>query len=302
MARVEIPYVVEKIVGGNAQPVNGASVQVNVRGSSAALIYNVETGGAPIANPTTTDANGEINVWVDEGSYDLVISGSGITTRTVPIELSRGDALVSIATTRLADGAVSTAKLQDSAVTTAKIVDGSITQAKITSGLSLLPTGVILPFGGATAPSGFVMCDGASYTTASKTALFNVIGYAYGGSGANFNVPDLRGRVSVGADNAGTGAANRLPNSARALGQNGGEERHTLTTAELAAHSHATNQRITDPSSQPTPWDNGNFVPYAGRNSNFDSTTNSGPINAAGSNTPHNNMQPYAIVNHVIKT
>ncbi|NIV28780.1 MAG: hypothetical protein GWN58_04475, partial [Anaerolineae bacterium] len=49
-----------------------------------------------------------------------------------------------------------------------------------------------------TPPSGWVLCDGTSYSTASQPDLFAVVGYTYGGSGANFNVPDLRGRMPLG--------------------------------------------------------------------------------------------------------
>ncbi len=83
-----------------------------------------------------------------------------------------------------------------------------------------MPTGSIIGFGG-TAPSGYLLCDGASYDTTAKAALFAVIGYTYGGSGANFNVPDLRGRMSVGKgthvsvdalnDNDGIAEASRTP-------------------------------------------------------------------------------------------
>jgi microcystin-dependent protein len=61
--------------------------------------------------------------------------------------------------------------------------------------------------------------------------LFAVIGYKYGGSGNSFNVPDLRGRATIGAGQ-GAGLTNR------ALAAVGGEENHVLGVAELAAHAH----------------------------------------------------------------
>lgn len=98
-----------------------------------------------------------------------------------------------------------------------------------------VPAGVVVPFAGSTAPTGYLLCDGTSYPTATYPDLFAAIQYTYGGSGANFNVPDLRGRTPVGAG-AGTGL------TARTLGGTAGEERHTLITAELAAHNHTANQ------------------------------------------------------------
>jgi microcystin-dependent protein len=64
------------------------------------------------------------------------------------------------------------------------------------------PTGMISIHSAATAPTGWLLCDGTSYGSASYTTLFNVIGYTFGGSGANFSVPNLKGKVVVGIDGA----------------------------------------------------------------------------------------------------
>src|SRR5215467_12011273 len=56
--------------------------------------------------------------------------------------------------------------------------------------LGLFPAGIILPYGGGTAPTGSLICDGASYDKGVQSRLFSAIGYRYGGSGQNFNVPD----------------------------------------------------------------------------------------------------------------
>jgi microcystin-dependent protein len=63
-----------------------------------------------------------------------------------------------------------------------------------------IPPGVIWQYAGATAPIGWVFCDGTSKTTTdpSYAALFAAIGYAYGGSGTSFNLPNLQGRMPVG--------------------------------------------------------------------------------------------------------
>jgi microcystin-dependent protein len=72
------------------------------------------------------------------------------------------------------------------------------------------PVGTLLDFAGTTAPSGYLMCDGRQLSTAGAyERLFAVIGYSYGGSGANFNIPDFRGRFARYNDNMGTGAAGR---------------------------------------------------------------------------------------------
>ena len=63
-----------------------------------------------------------------------------------------------------------------------------------TAAFAMVPTGSILLFAGPTLPSGWVLCDGATYSIASKATLYGVIGTTYGGAGTDFNVPDLTTR------------------------------------------------------------------------------------------------------------
>jgi phage-related tail fiber protein len=65
--------------------------------------------------------------------------------------------------------------------------------------VDLTPTGVILAFGGSSAPAGYLLCDGAAVSRATYAALFAVIGTGYGvGDGATtFNLPSLKGRVPI---------------------------------------------------------------------------------------------------------
>ncbi|MBC7413102.1 MAG: tail fiber protein [Bacteroidia bacterium] len=65
--------------------------------------------------------------------------------------------------------------------------------------------GTVNYFANATAPHGYLECNGQSVSTTTYTELFTAIGYLYGGAGASFNVPDLRGEFVRGVDN-GRGA------------------------------------------------------------------------------------------------
>lgn len=67
---------------------------------------------------------------------------------------------------------------------------------------SFIPVGVIMPFGGVSAPAGghWLLCDGTDYSTTTYPELFSALQYRFGGSGGTFKVPNLNGRVMVGVD------------------------------------------------------------------------------------------------------
>ena len=160
------------------------------------------------------------------------------------------------------------------------------------------PPGVILPFAGATAPDGFLLCYGQAVSRNTYSDLFAAIGTTYGvGDGSTtFNVPDLRGRVAAGKDDMGGTAANRITNGGSgivgtALGAAGGAETHTLTTGQIPPHNHTVVGGDTTPAS---------FTSRAGQgdgNNNYN--WNSG---SAGGGGAHNNTQPTIVLNHIIST
>lgn len=135
---------------------------------------------------------------------------------------------------------------------TSAIADDAVTEAKIADALleKLTPTGSINQYAGATAPTGWLLCDGSEVAIASNTALYNVLTtngtvFPYGantnGSGGagttHFRVPDLKGRIPVGRDAGQT--------EFDALGETGGAKTHTLTTDEMPSHSHGASTNTT---------------------------------------------------------
>lgn len=160
----------------------------------------------------------------------------------------------------------------------------------------LLPYGTIIQSASVTVPQGWLLCDGASILKAVYLNLYNAIGYTYGGSGNNFNVPDIRGRVAIGT---GTGVGL----TARTLGNTAGEETHQLSVGEMPSHSHTTNA---------TGGSIG-LITSTGNNtasSGLDNTANEPDLyaslraltmNNTGSSNAHNNMQPYIVLNYLIK-
>lgn len=93
------------------------------------------------------------------------------------------------------------------------IANGGVTLANLATALTpfLVPTATVMPFAGAAAPTGYLFCDGSSLLRASYPSLFAAISTNYGSvDGTHFNLPDLRGRVTVGREAMGGSTSNRL--------------------------------------------------------------------------------------------
>ena len=107
------------------------------------------------------------------------------------------------------------------------------------SGIQGINTGIIIPWGSTSVPSGFLECNGASVSTTTYAALFAVIGYTYGGSGANFNLPDLQDKTVLSRSNTKSLASTMGANTVAKSGTVGGSSGCTaLTTAQIPAHAH----------------------------------------------------------------
>lgn len=111
--------------------------------------------------------------------------------------------------------------------------------------------GTIVPYGGATAPLGWLLCYGQAISRSTYAALFAVLGTSFGAgdSSTTFNLPDLRGRALIGKDDMGGSAANRVTSgvsgvNAVVLGAAGGDQHAQADT--ITASSTATST-VTDP-------------------------------------------------------
>ena len=197
---------------------------------------------------------------------------------------------------------VTTASIADDAVTTAKIPDASITAAKLAVGAAFV-AGMVMPYAGSSAPSGWLLAYGQDVSRTTYSALFSAIGTTYGsGDGSTtFTLPDLRGRVVAGQDDMGSTSANRLTNQTGGLdgdtlGATGGSETHTLTEAQLPAHSHSLGENSR------AQLGNDNGVGYTGKWSSGAHSNITYSTQDTGSDAAHNNVQPTIILNYIIKT
>jgi len=211
---------------------------------------------------------------------------------------------------------ITSAMLTDGTIATADIADNAITAAKLANDAAFT-SGMLMPYAGSSAPTGWVLCYGQAISRTTYADLFTAIGTTYGtGDGSTtFNVPDLRGRVIAGQDDMGGTSANRLtsPINGDGLGNTGGSQDHQLTEAQMPSHFHyiARNQTVNGStghnlsSSQyvaaQTGYSGGAFdEKYALRATS--SVSNVGRTNSVGSGTAHNNVQPTIILNYIIKT
>jgi microcystin-dependent protein len=125
----------------------------------------------------------------------------------------------------------------------------------------------------------------------------------------HFNTPDLRGRVALGVNQTTLADLEDDATNISAisgiypLGSEGGEEKHTLTTAEMPAHDHP--QNATENTGE-FYWVSNETLPAA-QQENIN-TTPSGwefsrrnTVASQGGDAPHNNMPPYLAVQYIIK-
>lgn len=178
------------------------------------------------------------------------------------------------------------------------------------------PVGMISDYGGTSAPTGWLLCFGQSLVRTDYAALFAAIGTTYGAAdGTHFSLPDCRGRVVAGKDDMGGSSANRLTDQSGGLdgdtlGDTGGAETHTLTAAQMASHTHtgttSSNGAHTHTYSKATGPTTGEFGGNAFPNLTTDTTSSDGAHThtfttaSAGSDSPHNNVQPTIVLNKII--
>jgi microcystin-dependent protein len=154
-------------------------------------------------------------------------------------------------------------------------VSGNLTvDGTITGTLSVVPTGCIMMWYTNTAPTGWLLCDGSAIPVG-NTALIALIGP---------NTPNMKGRVPVGRDAAQT--------EFDTLGETGGAKTHTLSEPEIPPHTHG----YKFPTSQIAQGGGADVVAEDNFTLALPKTSDS-----TGGGQAHNNLQPYIVLNYIIK-
>lgn len=249
-------------------------------GVSPTVSVERTTGGAIL---TTTDYTGTHSAQLNDGVSPTVETSKTAGVTTVTITDYEGEH-----TATINDG-------ETYEVPTGSVIgfDGSTIpegyeEVPNTFG-SGIPTGSIIQFAGQTAPAGFLICDGSAISRNNYSDLFNTIGTAYGAGdeSTTFNIPNLKGRVPVGLNSNDT--------DFDTLGETGGEKAHTLTVQEMPTHNHAVSTNI-NCSSFGT-----NNALVRGAGGEIEVKDSSQYINNSGDGQAHNNLQPYIVLNYIIK-
>jgi len=268
--------------GGNATITNGATAWIYADGGGASA--QVRAVPSNVVDDTSPQLGGDLDVngnsIVSVSNGDIAITPDGT-----------GDVIIDGIKYPQADGNADEILTTDGA--------GQLSFTALGAANTFV-SGMLMPYAGATAPTGWLLCYGQAVDRTTYADLFAVVGTTYGaGDGSTtFDLPDLRGRVVAGKDDMGGTSANRLTSSANGdlngdgLGNSGGSQTHTLALTELP-NSYYWNSNALAASNRLDNHANSN---YTARLPDFNNNTTQGGGGA------HNNVQPTFILTYIIKT
>lgn len=224
-----------------------------------------------------------VNSSADTSSHDYKLGEILTTDKAVGKTATQTLTNKTLTAPTVTGATITTSTVNGVTITTAgSATDFLAANGSYSSPSQLLPPGMVAPYSGSSAPTGWLLADGTAVSRTTYAALFAITSTTYGsGDGSTtFNLPDLKGRVAVGKS---------ADTEFDVLGETGGAKTHTLSESELPAHTHS--------------------MFAAGGTSVGGSGTSSGggaggavTTGSTGSGTAHNNLQPYITLNYIIKT
>lgn len=208
----------------------------NVQGDVTGTLTGRSTNADRLTSPTTFSISGDVTPasFVFDGqtggttkTFNIQISNSFISNKTRTFDASENDEIL----INKVSGDTGIYK---------------ISKQNFLKTLQLNPPGIIVPFGGILAPTGWLLCDGSEVLKTDYPLLWEVIGYNFkdpallSDQGLNtFALPDFRGRFALGMDNMGGTSANRVIDvSANSVGGTNGNENITVGIENLPEHTH----------------------------------------------------------------
>ena len=230
------------------------------------------------------------NGFATENSYEIeIIVTDSLSSKSDTTILIAGEPAVDIYHSNISIGGYYNEDESEYQAQFKKAVNfyGGIYKNGVEIGGESLPIGSMIPYGSQNnVPSNWKICDGSEVSRTTYADLFNVIGTSYGaGDGSTtFNLPNKRGRVSVGLDSSQTEFST--------IGKKGGEKTHQLKEEELPSHAHTVKGTV----------GSGGYAEGV----SFGNSANPGytswvSMSAVGGNQPHNNLQPYEVDVWIIK-
>ncbi|MBP2657164.1 MAG: Tail Collar domain protein [Firmicutes bacterium] len=274
---------------------NSATAAADSATAAATSESNAATSATDAANSATAASTSETNSATSESnaatsttrasSSATAASTSETNSATSATSAASSAESASTYATNAANSATAAATSATAAATSESNAADSATAAAAnaaSAGTAANPTGVILPYGGSSAPDGYLLCDGSTLSRTTYANLYDVVGTTYGtGDGSTtFALPDLQDKFVLGkGDTYSTLAAT------------GGETEHTLTTDEMPSHHHTITGGTSGTAGYVTMESDGNSA----------STESSNGTNYTGGGEAHNNMPPYIVLNYIIK-
>lgn len=316
-------------------------------------IYANNIGNPDLSTIFTGSFNGAFNGSVTGtatrlvSSTDFSLTGDVISTNTISFDGQQVGGTAIFTTALSSDVIGNKIELLDFLSTDELLVNRpltglrKITKTTFLSTVATVPIGSLVSFAGTTLPNGYLLCDGAEVSISSYPELFATIGTSYNGSVplvgiATFRLPDLRGRMAIGADNMNNGisvpllpsgatsgtttldkdgipgpVANRVTAvSADTVGLSNGNEEQSINITNLPDHVHNftgdTGTQFysvtdsTDPGSIADSEAVGRSVQLQTGYSKF--MVNSGSVDSTTTDLPLNIMNPYLTINYIIYT